>query len=89
MTEHLCNQSGLGGEELVLGVHEELHVGPVPCGEHGGGIGVLGGSRTEVVAVFDLLVVAVIDGGVGQDAVVVPPSKVLLEAYCLCYEINK
>ena len=36
-----------------------------------------------MVAVADLLVVAVVDGGVGQDAVVVPPAKVLLEADCL------
>ena len=77
---YLCNQRGLGGEELVLGVHEELHVGPVPRGDDGGGVGVLGGGRAEVVAVADLLVVAVVDGGVGQDAVVVPPAKVLLEA---------
>ena len=67
----------------MLGVHEELHVGPVARGEHGGGLGFLGGSRAEVVAVADLLVVAVVDGGVGQDVVVVPPAKVLLEADCL------
>ena len=42
---YLCNQRGLGGEELVLGVHEELHVGPVARGEDGGGVGVLGGGR--------------------------------------------
>ena len=67
----------------MLGVHEELHVGPVARGEHGGGLGLLGRSRAKVVAVADLLVVAVVDGGVGQDAVVVPPAKVLLEADCL------
>ena len=66
----------------MLGVHEELHVGPVPRGDDGGGVGVLGGGRAEVVAVADLLVVTVVDGGVGQDAVVVPPAKVLLEADC-------
>ena len=67
----------------MLGVHEELHVGPVASGDDGGGLGVLGGDGSDVVAIIDLLVVTVVDGGVGKDTVVVPPPKVLLEADCM------